>query len=152
MTDESIEIVQYCTISTYSLPLVTCDCHEEMSNSSVPAMTCDNFDISSLDEIWHREGPKILTSLFNQTPYLTVFFQLAGKNKNKYGGCYCSLLWSIKPSSLMWAARNVRDTEGGLTAKNDKNYQQEMSSEVSAEQAEGEKGEVGRKGLPTHCM
>ena len=114
----------YCTISTYSSSLMTCDHQEEMSISSVPDMMCDNFDISLLAEIWDWEGPKILTSLFNQTPYLTVFFQLARKTKNRYGGCYCSLSRSIKPSSLMClAARNVQDTEGGLMAKNDKNYQ-----------------------------
>ena len=84
--------------------------------------------LSSLAEIWHWEGPKILTSLFNQTPYLMVFFQLVGKNKNKYGSCYCSSSQSIKPSSLMCpAARNVWDTEGGLMAKNDKNYQPSTS-------------------------
>jgi hypothetical protein len=99
-----------------------------MSISLLPDMMCDNFDISSLAEIWHWEGPKILTSLFNQTPYLMVFFQLVGKNKNKYGSCYCSLSRSIKPSSLMCpAARNVWDTEGGLMAKNDKNYQPSTS-------------------------
>ena len=87
----------YCTISTYSSPLVTCDRHKEMSISSVPEMRCDNFDISSLVEIWHWESPKILTHnlSFNQTPYLTVF--LGEKTKNKYSGCYCSSSQSIKP-------------------------------------------------------
>src|ERR1700691_4839528 len=89
--------MMYCTISTYSSPLVTCDRHKEMSISSVPEMRCDNFDISSLVEIWHWESPKILTHnlSFNQTPYLTVF--LGEKTKNKYSGCYCSSLRSIKP-------------------------------------------------------
>jgi hypothetical protein len=42
----------YCTILTYSLPLVTCDRHKEMSISSVLEMRCDNMDISSLAEMW----------------------------------------------------------------------------------------------------
>ena len=113
----SHSVKKYCTISTYSSPLVTCDCHVEMSISSMPDMRCDNFDISSLAKIWHWEGPKILTPLFNQTPYLMVFFQLAGKTKRKYGGCYCSSLQSMKPSRLMCpSARNERDTEGGSTS------------------------------------
>ena len=93
-----LPVYTYCTILTYLSPLVTCDCHEEMSISSVPDMRCDNFDISSLAKIWHQEGPKILThsSSFNQTPYLMVSFQLVGKTKNKYGGCYCSSSQSIK--------------------------------------------------------
>ena len=39
----------YCTISTYSSLLVTCDHHEEMSISSAPEMRCDILDISSAD-------------------------------------------------------------------------------------------------------
>ena len=38
---------EYCTISTYSSPLVTCDRHEEMSISSIPEMRCDILSISS---------------------------------------------------------------------------------------------------------
>ena len=62
--------LEYCTISTYSSPLVTCDHHKEMSISSAPEMRCDNMNISSPAEMWpeqplRRMAGKIFVHLFS---------------------------------------------------------------------------------------
>ena len=71
LTKKSMAL-KYCTISTYSSAIVTCDRHEEMRFSLVSQVSCDTFEISlaKLSGLWQfatataPQAPGIFVHLF----------------------------------------------------------------------------------------
>jgi hypothetical protein len=117
----------YCTILTYSLAVITCDCHEELRISSVPRRSSDICGISSakLSGPWQSvimtvpQAPEISVHLFDHQCDLWQINQLfsskglvtcdrrVGRNGTVYWSQVFALLLHIIAKLLLLATNDT---------------------------------------------